>query len=90
MHLTVKGGSNFVSEMNPRKHLLDVFERDFLRLLGGNGCDVHLQGRQPQGYVVFQLRPKSLLYDIVTTLQRDQQGAQLVKEWTQALPGWNR
>lgn len=63
------------------KHLLDVFQGDFLRLFGGNGCDVHLQGCQPQGYVVLQLRPKSLLDDIVTTLQRDQQRAQLVKEW---------
>lgn len=63
------------------QHLLDVFEGDFLRLLGGHCCDVHLQRRQPQGYVVFQLWPKSLLNDIVTTLRRDQQRAQLVKEW---------
>lgn len=62
------------------KHLLDVFQGDLLRLLGGNGCDVHLQGCQPQGYVVFQLGPKSLLDDIVATLQRDQQRVQVVKE----------
>lgn len=89
MHVAVKGGSHFVSGATPRKHSLDVFERDFLRLLGGDGGDVHLQGGQPQGYVVFQLRPESLLDHIVTTLRRDQQGAQRVKEWAQALPYWN-
>ena len=52
------------------QHLLDVFEGDFLCLLGGDGCDVHLQGCQPQGYVVFQLGPKSLLNHVVTTLQK--------------------
>lgn len=60
------------------QHLLDVLEGDFLRLLGGHGCDVHLQGRQPQGYVILQLRPKPLLNDIVTALRRDQQRAQRV------------
>lgn len=61
------------------QHLLDVLEGDFLCLLGGHGCDVHLQGRQPQGYVILQLRPKPLLNDIVTALRRDQQRAQRVK-----------
>ena len=71
-HLCLQNGSE-------SQHLLDVLERDFLRLLGGHGCDVHLQRCQPQGYVIFQLRPKPLLNDIVTTLKRHQQRAQLVK-----------
>lgn len=57
--------------------LLDVFERDLLRLPGRHGQDVHLEGGQAQRRVVLQLGAEALQHHVVAALpEQTGQGGQ--------------